>query len=515
MSTLKNEKTADQWKNKYYDLLDQNEGLEKAGEEKEELLCKTIVKLSLAAMGQHRQLDHHLDKIRDQLKKGLRTDLLKNELDYFSKTLVDIENADLLKIQLHADSLFDFLKYCFPEKQGELTGIVQKLENQEISNENRLFQEIYSVIIAEHPDPSHSIQNETNDYSSTIDASTILQHLRQLLDDSEVPLELEGQAIHLKDKLHSELPISQALDETVQFLFEVKKHIQSEHLEITTFLTQLTDQLAEIGNVATDVHSASIESAKKRNLLDQAVSSQVLDLQQSSKSATQLEPLKQLIHSRLEAISQQLKEHQDQEQKERNKAEKTETKLAAMTVKLKLMESESKLLQERLAAANERATHDPLTGLPNRLAYENRLSIELARWKRYKAPISLIIWDIDHFKKINDSFGHKAGDKTLILISKLLAGHSRETDFVSRFGGEEFVMLLPDTDGESAVIAANKIRSVIEKSAFNSSGKKISITISCGITQFNEADTPEAAFKRADKALYQAKNKGRNQCVLV
>ncbi len=155
-----------------------------------------------------------------------------------------------------------------------------------------------------------------------------------------------------------------------------------------------------------------------------------------------------------------------------------------------------------------------MTGLPNRLAYDERLYTEIARWKRYHSPLSLLIWDIDLFKQINDTFGHKAGDKTLILIAKLLSEHCRETDFVSRFGGEEFTMLLSDTDAQSALYTANKLRQLIEATAFNSSGKKISITISCGITQFTKNDTGESAFTRADKALYSAKKNGRNQCVI-
>jgi diguanylate cyclase len=158
--------------------------------------------------------------------------------------------------------------------------------------------------------------------------------------------------------------------------------------------------------------------------------------------------------------------------------------------------------------------HDPLTDLPNRLAYDERVAIEIARSKRYNTVLSLLMWDIDLFKKINDNFGHKAGDKTLILIASLLSQHCRETDFVSRFGGEEFTMLLSDTNAQSALTTANKIRNIVEKTAFNSNGKKIAITISCGITQFIGSDDDESAFIRADKALYQAKSNGRNQCII-
>jgi diguanylate cyclase len=122
--------------------------------------------------------------------------------------------------------------------------------------------------------------------------------------------------------------------------------------------------------------------------------------------------------------------------------------------------------------------------------------------------------DVDHFKIINDTFGHKAGDKVLLLIARQLSVHSRETDFISRFGGEEFTMLLPNTNKESALILANQLRTTIEKTGFNSNGNAVVVTISCGIAEFFVGDDDETVFERADKALYQAKQHGRNQCCL-
>ena len=179
------------------------------------------------------------------------------------------------------------------------------------------------------------------------------------------------------------------------------------------------------------------------------------------------------------------------------------------------MESESCELKSKLKIANTQALRDTLTGLPNRNAYNERLETELARWKRYHSPLSLIIWDIDHFKSINDNYGHKAGDKVLLLIAKQLSDHSRATDFISRFGGEEFTMLLPNTDSQSALKVANQLRQAIEKTGFNASGASVAITISCGITEFMPDDTDESAFERADQALYQAKEQGRNRCCVL
>lgn len=514
MSILSKPKTADNWKNKYFDLLGENEALEKSNQHKEEVLCKTITRLSIATLGVNKDLDPYLERIRDQLKKGLKTEQLKSELESFSNALMTMEKLKPEDDLPECSTLFDFLYNRFPEQKNVLGQIKSNFLQKKYSDQDSLF-----IAINELIDPAKQTEALTTADLNTlqinsIDTESVLTHLQQLIESTEIPTQLDSQAQALKDKLYGNSSLSIVLDETVSLLFQIKKHLQSEQKDIADFLSQLTDQLADLGVNAEGVSSTSKATTEKRNLLDESVSLQVKELQKSSKDATQLEPLKQLIHKRLATITQQIQEHHSQEKNERNKTEKVELQLESLTAKIKTMEKESRQLKDKLMAANERAIHDPLTGLPNRLAYDDRLKLELAHWKRYHTPVSLLVWDIDFFKKINDNFGHKAGDKTLILIGKLLSDHCRETDFVSRFGGEEFTMLLSNTDAQSALLAANKIRKVIEKTAFNSNGKKISITVSCGVTQFTDADSDSSAFDRADKALYAAKNNGRNQCLL-
>ncbi len=165
-----------------------------------------------------------------------------------------------------------------------------------------------------------------------------------------------------------------------------------------------------------------------------------------------------------------------------------------------------RLLQE----SNVRLLQDTLTGIPNRLAYEEWLQQEYHRWIRFGNPLTFLIWDIDHFKQINDQYGHATGDLVLRNIASQLAGQIRSTDFVARFGGEEFVMLLPGADMEAALQLANQIRTGIAE--FDNGEMNIPVTISCGLTGFQPGDSPQSVFDRADRALYQAKQKGRNRC---
>ncbi len=509
MSIFSTQNTSDKWKDKYFDLLDENEEKQKSQQDNEALLCKTIVRLSLATIGFNKDLDPYLLAIRKQLKNGLKSEQLKIELENFSSALMTLKEADQETEKLDAILLFEFLFHHFPEHKRNFQHIEAKFEKNEYPNSQYLF-----IAINDQIDGIQVIDPlpKLNDLSAgNINLDALNTQLLALLEGTEIPTKFEPQAQKLKDRLYNDIALTTGLDETISLLFQIKKHFQSEQQDMALFLAQLTEQLTELGVKVSNTHSTSQSAVKKHNLLDRSVTSQMLDLQQTSKDATQLEPLKKIIHSRLAEISQQIQNNRTEEVAKRNQVHQ---ELDALTQKIQKIEQESTQLKDKLRSAHKRSLHDPLTGLPNRLAYDERLIIELARSNRYKTPLSILIWDIDFFKKINDTFGHKAGDKTLVLISKLLSQHCRETDFVSRFGGEEFTMLLSDSDAQSAFLAADKIRKVVEKSAFNSSGKKISITISCGITQFTKGDTGESAFNRADKALYKAKNNGRNQCII-
>jgi len=156
------------------------------------------------------------------------------------------------------------------------------------------------------------------------------------------------------------------------------------------------------------------------------------------------------------------------------------------------------------------STIDPLTKVYNRLKFDEILQTEIERAKRYKTIFSLIMFDIDDFKKINDTFGHQIGDYVLKEIAKLVKKNIRATDFLARWGGEEFMVLAPHTNLTCAEKLACKIKLVIENHNFKI-GK---ITASFGVTQYEEGDTPNSIIHRADEALYQAKKKGKNQVVV-
>jgi len=158
------------------------------------------------------------------------------------------------------------------------------------------------------------------------------------------------------------------------------------------------------------------------------------------------------------------------------------------------------------------ATHDGLTHLLNRHALEPRLKDEFQRAQRYQQPLSVLMLDIDHFKRVNDTYGHLGGDACLINLSAMLRKNARKQDIVARFGGEEFVLVLPHTEAEPAAMLAERIRSKMEHLCIAYDGQDICCTVSVGIATIAEHIVDEKMLlELADQALYEAKESGRNR----
>lgn len=158
------------------------------------------------------------------------------------------------------------------------------------------------------------------------------------------------------------------------------------------------------------------------------------------------------------------------------------------------------------------ASTDILTELPNRNEFQKKIKLEIYNTNRYNNSFSVIMYDIDYFKHINDSFGHPEGDIVLKSMSKLVKSFLRQTDLVARWGGEEFMIIMPQTNATSAKLAAEKLRFAIEEHNFNDNYK---ITASFGVTEYKIDDTLSTLLKRVDDALYVSKSEGRNRVTVI
>jgi diguanylate cyclase (GGDEF)-like protein len=165
--------------------------------------------------------------------------------------------------------------------------------------------------------------------------------------------------------------------------------------------------------------------------------------------------------------------------------------------------------------ALKKAYTDPLTQTHNRASFDDSITREMSLAVRNAKSLSLIFLDIDHFKTINDTYGHECGDATLVLGTKWIKENLRNSDMVFRYGGEEFVILLNGTDGNGAELLAERIRASIESHTIAFGMETLKITASLGVSTLRDNDTLESFVQRADKAMYTAKNRGRNQVVVA
>ena len=161
------------------------------------------------------------------------------------------------------------------------------------------------------------------------------------------------------------------------------------------------------------------------------------------------------------------------------------------------------------------AVTDGLTGVTNRQSLVKSLQIEFERSKRYNSPLSLIILDVDHFKDVNDTYGHQKGDEILIAFASLLKKACRAKDIAARYGGEEFVMVLPQSNAQGAFKIAERVREEMMKISFTGNGSNFAVTVSCGVAEFNkDYESTNKLIAAADQALYEAKNGGRNKTII-
>ncbi len=339
--------------------------------------------------------------------------------------------------------------------------------------------------------------------------------LVQLLERLELPSEFGDAVDALRSELANGLPPGKeekTIASVADLVSAMRSQIQSEKAEIEAFLKQLTKRLQELDSTFQLNITSQRDSLRDGRSLNQSVQQQMAGIEDSLQQATDVEQLKGLVQSRVDNIRDHLESFRLTEDA---RAEAAEQQIAQLTEKLTMMENEADDLRNRVEEGRRQALTDPLTGIANRLAYNERALLEYQRWKRYGSPLSIAVWDVDRFKSVNDTYGHLAGDKVLTVVAHILSREVRETDFVARYGGEEFVLLMPETPADKALLVANKLREKIAQAEFHYRGTRVPITISCGISAFSEGDEPGPVFARADKALYAAKQGGRNRCCIA
>ena len=345
--------------------------------------------------------------------------------------------------------------------------------------------------------------------------SSVAKHIEDtllgLLDDLTLPERHRPQAESMRDRLKNGLnwyELLPILDDLATLMLAISDSGQH---EFETYLQRLNERLESFQSnlqAASDGHADNRSAAQA---MDTQIREQVDGLQNSMHEAADLDDLKQVLENQLEGLLGTM----DQHRKQRDEREQEVAgRLKSLAERVALMEQEALGFREHLEEQRQKALIDPLTGLPNRAAWSERLDHEISEWQQHGNTLMLAMLDLDHFKRINDNYGHLAGDKVLKLIASVLRKRLRGTDFIARFGGEEFVLLMPSTVPAAGMKLLEYLRASIEACPFHFKGERVTITISMGLTAFKPGEHSDLVLKRADQALYRAKNAGRNRVEL-
>ena len=297
------------------------------------------------------------------------------------------------------------------------------------------------------------------------------------------------------------------LSDIVNSVSHVLQKLSHEKLELENFILTVTKQLDEITGVITKDVEEQVLGRSDTLSLQKRMHSGITKIKENVNAVQDIIQLKAIVGNNIDSIRDGLESFVLRANQRHDATEKRHVRLSEKIVQ---MERETKGLQQNLAENREKLLYDSLTGARSRLAYDEQIVQELARWERYQTPFSYVILDIDHFKQVNDNYGHNAGDKALILITKLMQKQIRKSDTLFRIGGEEFVLLLSNTPADKAEPIITKLRKAVADSGFHFKQKRVALTLSAGITESILGDNIQSAYERADRALYQAKDAGRN-----
>ena len=302
-------------------------------------------------------------------------------------------------------------------------------------------------------------------------------------------------------------------DQVTQMLGELIHKSLERINKSNDFLITLSNDLHKMGEQLCSYQDYSRESYQINSNFNDDLLEHTNDVHRTFNLLTGNQDIHTIITSKLNMIAKAI---QDKNKLDEVRYREADSKINELQNNLAMYKEEILQVKERTESLEKEMMCDELTQINNRRAYDLRIWDNLRRYHRDGNQFSLILIDIDHFKRINDNYGHKVGDSCLREVAYLIRSSIRQSDFLARYGGEELIAILDGSDASNARNVAEKIRSCIEKARFHFHDESISVTVSLGVTQVAPSDTdPDIPFMRVDEALYTAKNDGRNRVRVV
>lgn len=521
----------------------------------EELLRRGLVRVSIAADGLSPLLDRRLAQLRQALRSDAPSHLLEELLPDLEQAVLTADSARQERLQAVSRSLGNLARRLHEQERNPQSSTAQRELIKQLDKPLAYFDSLpdlldrlaatqglassdesppasrglwsrlfrgETAVSSVDPAPGEPTAEPAVSTAETADAngvlacegqqySAIAAHVETvliaLLDELEVLETQQVQHERLRQQVHQGLnwyELAAVLDEVSTLVLAAQRSRQS---EFERYLQQLNSRLAQFQGSLEQTHTAYAGSLESGRSLEGMIRDQVQTLHEDVRDSTDLDALKARVETKLD----QLLCNVDQARLVREQREtEVAAHLGAMVERIQVMEVEAQTFRRHLDEQTRRAMLDNLTGLANRAGLQKRMDEEFDRWQRYGGQLLMAVLDVDHFKSINDSFGHLAGDKVLRLIAQQLQKRLRKTDFIGRFGGEEFVLLMPGTTLKQGALVLEELREGISQCPFHFKTQRVTITISLGYTEFRKGDELDQVFDRADQAMYRAKGAGRN-----
>ena len=494
------------------------------------LLCQFIVRLSAFYEGFSDKLDDELRTLRGHLSgtpnfslaavsiEKLNKSLQHQEITlrkYSTDTLASLEDAmkQLQKIVFEDDELKalttkELIKINQPH--NDIFGIYKLFTKAIALHRIALNKKMVGLQPTAVEQTTSTSQQTSAPQEENPHYRSILVELNQLIASYAQKKPNDKQLMDIKQRLEQGMDEDQLLKSCVVILRMIVQDAMSEASFTGKVIQSLHNSLGQLNDEVSESIKGSQHQFEQRKEGNELIKSHIDSIEEAVSVSDSLESLKEQTQFCVQNLVNTLSEQQTNDEQGQ---EALKALLSSMQAKINTLQQQTSVYKKKLAEQVMQSKTDSLTRLPNRQAYNEKLEEAFVQFKDSGEPLAVAVVDIDHFKSVNDRFGHAAGDKTLQVVSRFLKQHITKPEFIARWGGEEFVMLFPNTTIEVVEEKLNEIRNKLASMPFKFKQEKVKITASFGATCFNSNDSTETVFERADEYLYQAKRDGRNRVI--
>ena len=490
------------------------------------LLTGFIAKLSQACKGTDILLDNKLAKLRLTLKKATSFADLEKEITTISAllqqhALQNDKNVKQLQETLQTSgSAVQKVKNLPANSRRHLKTLIDKIQQDQTSLIQ--FVPLMSEFIAFYGSlvPENIKLNKINSLDTTQTISTekinkvefksteqnnslqeqfapkeLLGRFNTILNNLVISPKHKANLNEIKSSLKGNISNHILMTNCLNVFDLIIEDLKQERTTAKVFLSTLSESLASVQASVYATITSTTESNAKNDKLNKELKDKIDDMS---------------IKIKLEQIVQTLKNKAQLEQQQRIALH---DKLTNMSAQVQQLEQQSKTFEKRIKEEQAKSLQDALTKLGNRAAFDEHFEKQIHRYQQNKFDLAITVIDLDDFKRINDTYGHIAGDKTLQVIANTLKKVIDDDVFVGRYGGEEFVLIFSHVDKETVMKKLNILRKKVASLPFTFKNDRVSITLSIGVTLIEQNDNVHSAFERADAALYQAKKTGKNKVI--